>query len=359
MPIRELSWHQEFLDLMHRGLPLPEFFEAADRALSSVVPFDASCWLGLDPSTLLPTSHFTREVGSDHLLRIAAIEFLDDDVNKFAELARAATPVGRLSRATLGEPTRSKRFREILAPSGFGSGDELRAVFREGSIAWGCVAIHRHDGPFSTHEAEVVAELGGAYIGEGIHRAMLTTALQTGSVGEAPGLILLGPDDQIEHVSTAAAEVIADLVDSTSGSAGLPLLVTALAARVRGGQHATEPATARLPGTDGGWLALYGSALDGRATGRVAVMMVPERSSAVPRALAESYGLTPRESEVFASVLQGRSTREIAADLCVTEYTVQDHLKRVFDKTEVRSRRELVAKVFAEQYAPRLARGHQ
>ena len=86
--------HERFVGLLHRGLELSAFFDAADRTLLRVLPFDSSCWLTLDPATLLPTSHFTRQIGSDHLMALAANEFLEEDVNKFAVLARSSPQWG-------------------------------------------------------------------------------------------------------------------------------------------------------------------------------------------------------------------------------------------------------------------------
>jgi hypothetical protein len=161
-----LQDHRRFARLLHRGLGLDGFFDAADRALAGLLGFDSACWLSLDPATLLPTSHFTREFGFEHLLALAANEFLDQDVNKFAELARAARPVGILSQATGGDLWQSPRHAKVLAPHGYADGDELRAVFLDSGSAWGCVALHRRRGSFSEREASLVAEVGGL-IGQG------------------------------------------------------------------------------------------------------------------------------------------------------------------------------------------------
>jgi DNA-binding CsgD family transcriptional regulator len=56
-------------------------------------------------------------------------------------------------------------------------------------------------------------------------------------------------------------------------------------------------------------------------------------------------GLTPAERRVAALVAEGRTNREVAAALFVTERTVSSHLSHVYAKLGVRSRTELARRL--------------
>jgi DNA-binding CsgD family transcriptional regulator len=94
-------------------------------------------------------------------------------------------------------------------------------------------------------------------------------------------------------------------------------------------------------------------------TRRVAVIVEPGHPVRIQPLLMAAYGLTAREQEVARLVLHGQSTNVIAERLLVSPYTVQEHLKSIFEKTSVRSRRDLVGKVFFNHYAPRLRDNEQ
>ena len=81
-----------------------------------------------------------------------------------------------------------------------------------------------------------------------------------------------------------------------------------------------------------------------------------ERLGAVPDALATSRllgdasalpaGLTPREAEVLRLVAAGKTNRDIAVELVISEHTVARHLQNMFAKLGVSSRSAATAFAF-------------
>jgi DNA-binding CsgD family transcriptional regulator len=104
---------------------------------------------------------------------------------------------------------------------------------------------------------------------------------------------------------------------------------------------------------------LHGSPLREGGERRVAVIVEAADPARIYPLLMEAYRLTPRERDVTRQVLQGASTAQIAAGLHLSAHTVQQHLKNIFDKTGVRSRRDLVGKVFFSHYEPRFRDNEQ
>lgn len=62
--------------------------------------------------------------------------------------------------------------------------------------------------------------------------------------------------------------------------------------------------------------------------------------------------LTAREQEIAQLVSEGLTTKQIAERAYITENTVKQHLKRVFAKTDVRNRAELVQLIWASGEDP-------
>lgn len=61
--------------------------------------------------------------------------------------------------------------------------------------------------------------------------------------------------------------------------------------------------------------------------------------------LAGSLGLPRRQLQIVQCALDGYDLRAIAAELAISEHTVHTHLNRLYKRTGVKSRRELVARV--------------
>ena len=69
----------------------------------------------------------------------------------------------------------------------------------------------------------------------------------------------------------------------------------------------------------------------------------PEAKKNLPENIQALTPLTGREKEVLALILEGKSNRDIAIDLFITENTVKTHIRNIFSKYQVDSRTALIS----------------
>ncbi|OKP99896.1 hypothetical protein A3849_01505 [Paenibacillus sp. P46E] len=60
----------------------------------------------------------------------------------------------------------------------------------------------------------------------------------------------------------------------------------------------------------------------------------------------EEWGISPREEEVLELIILGKTNKDIAAALFISEHTVKNHLSRIFDKMNVSDRSQIIALVY-------------
>jgi DNA-binding CsgD family transcriptional regulator len=341
--------------------------EALDAEVGREVPHDASIWFGLDPSTMLATAP-SRVEGMDAGLcdTFWHLEFHEQDAGLFTDLARGEG-ASALQLALDGRVGRSARYRECLVPQGYA--DELRAVFQSGDAPWGAMALYR-EGSRAAFDQDDLAVIRA--ISPVVADALRVHVRRTVPWLEpsAPGLVVIDVDGSIVSANHEAVDWLRLLWPMTSAgdrtgvsptallelrdrSVGVPTPLFALVAKARAVAEGRERGPARLRVRDerGRWIVLHASALSGPGSERqVALMIEAAKSAEVAPLIIDAYSLTPREREVLGAIARGASTAEIAAQLFLSNHTVRDYVKTVFEKLGVSSRGELVARLFAEHY---------
>lgn len=345
------------------GLDLDTFLEEATESVGRAVPWESACLATHDPATHLLTSArkygFLRETNShDH--EFGLIEYGTVEPTAFTELVAAEVPAAGVHLTTGGDIERSGRMSRFMRPH-FGFHDEARLVFRDGRQAWGAMALFRgpDSRPFDEADVAFLASLSTHFV-QGVRTGMLAriaTAPVAAEVPQGPAVLIVGTDNQVVQMSAGAERRVADLLQGeASGDPMAPVGALVGAARRYARGETTMPPRSRVRGASGMWLVLHASPLTTFADrdGDVVVTIEEARPPEIVTLVVAAFGLTQRERDVTQLVLQGVDTKEIASTLHVSTYTVQDHLKSVFEKAAVRSRRELISRVYFDQYVPRM-----
>ena len=313
------------------------------------VPFAFACLATTDPASGLITGAFKSSALPLGDEEFAAAEYGQADVNLFSEIAARPVPVGVLSVDTGGRPEQCRRLHGYMTPQ-FGFVDEIRLACRTGGTTWAAMALYRTAGePFFTAEEGRTLAPAHEVVADAVRRALFADgpdvlagpAAGPGSGPRVPVVLLVDDADRMTGRTAAAEDLVEDLGGWDHGALPAPVLAVAATARAR-----DALASARVRGRSGDWLTVQGLPLEGTGGRRSVVLTVERAAASVVGTMAiAARGLTLREQDVVGLVLQGASTKAIAAALHLSPHTVQDHLKAVFVKLGVTSRRDLVAQL--------------
>jgi len=232
-------------------------------------------------------------------------------------------------------------------------------------VCWGFLCLHRdRSSPhFTAAEAAFIGRLT-PHIALGLRKALLLGSTTGPPLPDEPGLLLLAEDLSVVAITPAAERWLTELREvNWSRKLALPPAIYAVAAHLQAMKRSnyaqpTQMPRVRLRSISGHWLVLHASHLSGpSAQGQIAVIFEVARPVEIAPLIVQAYDLSKREGEIMQSVLRGLSTSEMADTFYISSHTVQDHLKAIFEKVGVHSRRELVGQLFAQQYQPHLVSG--
>jgi DNA-binding CsgD family transcriptional regulator len=350
--------------LCYAGLDAPTLHRRALASLSRVVPFEGSCAHDADPASGLVMRMYQDPPNERDLRFFLEHVAFEDDVNDFNGMICSRRPVALLSETTGGHLERSWRYRASLAPRGFHF--DLRAVFAINGEHWGGVSLFRERGrpDFDKREATFIGRLV-PHLAFGLQVAALRA--QPPITGTSPrdgsGVLMLDDRGRIIQYTASAERWLRELGDLGPGwqeGRGLPAVVWLAVGALR---HALKPVaerdTASVPRIvtqtpTGRWLHLQAALAESRdgGPGDMVIVIEPVGPHELAWLRTAAYGLTSREREVVELVVRGGSTKHIAETLCITEYTVQDHLSHIFEKVGVRGRRALIKRLYLDSLYP-------
>jgi len=309
--------------------------------IGRAVPFDAYAWVLTDPETSVGTAPLAAVPALAELPRLIRLRYLTS-LNRWTGLVDP--PVARLADATSGDLSRSLVWRELLGRHDVT--DVVSMVFRDAYGCWAFLELWRTGGrTFSDADAAELRALVPP-VTTALRRAQAQTfAVPPGGDHLPPGptVLLLSPDLEVVRRTPGTADRLRLLVPRDDPGPPVPAGAYNVAAQLLAVEAGVDrnPPTARVHLAGGTWVTLRAARLEGERD--IAVTM--EASTAAERLgmFGRASGLSEREQELLGHLAAGSDTREIAARMYLSAYTVQDHLKSVFAKTGTRSRRALLA----------------
>jgi DNA-binding CsgD family transcriptional regulator len=318
-------------------------FEAIEM-LRVAIGFERWCWPTVDPGAALHLGGVGELDNWEAVGRCILLEQTEDPTNAVAALARAERHASSLMRVTVRDPARSARWSEGLQP--WGIGDEMRCALVDDFGMWGFIDLLRDqaDRPFAEADAQLLEEVG-PYLARAL-RMRAARQSDEGPIAPPPGAgtLIFDRDLSLRRWTPSAWEWLDRLAPEDSPPV-LALGVAARALAVHRGVALHSSSRVRARSSAGHWAIVEGTTMQGDEAEDIAVTVRPAALHELLDLHLASYDLSPREGRLASLVLEGHDTVALTLAMGISRYTVQDHLKSIFSKVGVQSRRELVARL--------------
>lgn len=330
-----------------RGLGSAELLDVVGSRLGASLRADATCMVQLDPATALPI-FFVSRGWTDEDARILADNAL---------LASATADPGRLiqqRRRTIEVESlvaadrpyqRDPYFACHLLPAGYRY--ELQTACATGLRGQALLTVTRREatGPFEPASIRLLDAIA-PHVAAGLRAAAARETL-TASASETLGFILLNHANDVELANAAGERWL-----TTPDAAGRPGRLWAL--HVLAGmlsrsltlEGARDVPEIELADPIGGVLhRLRAERIqNGNGSPRTLITLTPVQTVDRTETLLR-LGLTQREAEVALGILRGASVESLAVEIAASPHTVTQHVRNMFGKLGVSTRRELMLRL--------------